>query len=612
MKHQASENARDTFDPSSLHEATHEPSHKSPLGDFQVGSRVLVLMAMAVAVGFMGAGAAWLLSKLIILATNIAWFGVLSLENLSLRDAHPGLAHALIPAAGGLIIGLMARYGSEKIRGHGIPEAIEAILIGGSRIQPRVAVLKPLSSAVSIGSGGPFGAEGPVIMTGGALGSLFAQLFHMSAPERKTLLVAGAAAGMTGIFGTPVAAVLLAVELMLFEWRPRSFLPVATAAVIAAVCRMSLFPAAPLFPFTAVADVSWTGLGSWVVVGVVAGFGSAALTAMVYGAEDAFARLPFHWMWWPAIGGIVVGVGGLIEPAALGVGYDNLQAMLQGSLSAQQLAILLLVKAVIWAVALGSGTSGGVLAPLLIIGGALGGLEGMVLAPDHPMMFALLGMAAMMGGTMRSPLTATIFAVELTGNFHMMLPLITACAAAHVVTVLILKRSILTERIARRGHHVLREYSVDPFDMARVGEIMIRDVDFLRGSMTLEEAVDFFTTEDPRHKSYPVIDDRHRVLGMVSRADILRWTMDEDFAPTTLAAAVGTRQLLLGHPDEMAGQLADRMAKGNIGRVPIVLREDRRLVGIVARKDLLHVRARLASHEQQRSAPLRSRSADRV
>jgi CBS-domain-containing membrane protein len=300
-----------------------------------------------------------------------------------------------------------------------------------------------------------------------------------------------------------------------------------------------------------------------------------------------------------------VGLGGLIEPAALGVGYENLQAMLDGQFAIRALLILLLVKAVIWSVALGSGTSGGVLAPLLMIGGALGGLIGLTFSPVHATLFALLGMAAMMGGTMRSPLTATIFAVELTGNVHVLLPLITACTAAHAVTVLLLKRSILTERIARRGLHILRDYSVDPFEMARVKDVMVANVDTLPATMTVEAAVEFFTTDEHRHKTYPVVNEQFALLGMISRADILRWTVSSDGDVATVGDAVADDDLLVSHPDEMAGSLADRMAVADIGRVPVVDAPHGRLVGIVARKDLLRVRAKMRMHEQERSAPLR-------
>jgi H+/Cl- antiporter ClcA/CBS domain-containing protein len=576
------------------------------LGDFRVSPRVLMLMAMAVVAGVCGVLAAWVLLKLIALTTNLAWFGEWSFASRSIADSHIGLLGLFMPAIGGLVIGLMARYGSEKIRGHGIPEAIEAILIGGSRIQPKVALLKPLSSAISIGTGGPFGAEGPIIMTGGALGSLFAQLFHLTAVERKTLLVAGAAAGMTGIFGTPVAAILLAVELLLFEWRPRSFLPVAMAAIVAATLRVTLLPAGPLFPCDAAVEMSLSATGSWLAIGIMCGLGSALLTALVYGTEDLFAKLPVHWMWWPMLGGLIVGAGGLIEPQALGVGYDMIEALLRNDLALHALLVLLVVKALVWSVALGSGTSGGVLAPLLIIGGALGAVVGVLFAPEHAALYALLGMASMMGGTMRSPLTASIFALELTGDWQALLPLIAACTAAHAVTVLILNRSILTERIARRGHHIFREYGIDPFETTRVSDIMVSAVDTLSSTLSVKDAVSFFTVDEHRHKTYPVIDERRRLVGMISRADILRWTVEDDVPDVPLGEVVAEREVVTGQADELVAVLADRMARADVGRVPIVNSEGL-LIGLVARKDLLHARARLMPQESDRAAPLRER-----
>jgi H+/Cl- antiporter ClcA/CBS domain-containing protein len=576
------------------------------LGDFTIDRGALRLIAMAPVVATAGTAAAWALLQLIALVTNLAYFGRLSTAAVDLGQSPWGIAAALVPPVGCLIIGLMARYGSEKIRGHGIPEVIEAILIGSSRIQPKVAVLKPLSSAVSIGTGGPFGAEGPIIMTGGALGSLFAQLFNLTAAERKTLLVAGAAAGMTAIFGTPVAAVLLAVELLLFEWKPRSLIPVATAAIVAAAWRPLLFETGPLFAFSGTGDLSGPALLAVIGVGIVAGFGSGLLTALVYGFEDLFERLPIHWMWWPVLGGIAIGIGGLIEPAALGVGYDSIRALLAGHLPPGDVLRLLVVKALIWSIALGSGTSGGVLAPLLIMGGALGALEGTVL-PGGSGVWALLGMAAMMGGTMRSPLTAAVFAVELTGNLAMLPALLAACIAAYAVTVLLLKRSILTEKIARRGHHILREYIVDPFELTRVGDVMVARVDTLPASMPVDDAVAFFTDESggPRHKSYPVVDEAGRPVGMVARADVLRWTVAGWPRGTSLADAISGTPLVLGHPDEMVGRVADRMAEGDAGRVPVTRREDGVLVGILARKDLLRVRARLRTEEIERARLLR-------
>jgi chloride channel protein, CIC family len=575
--------------------------HRLELGDFTADWRVLLLIGMAFVVGSGGAGAAWLLLKLIALVTNLVWFGRFSTENVSLAQATPGLWMVMAPALGGLVIGLMARFGSEKIRGHGIPEAIEAILIGQSRMQPKVAVLKPLSSAISIGTGGPFGAEGPIIMTGGAIGSLFAQCFHLTAAERKTLLVAGAAAGMTAIFGTPIAAVLLAVELLLFEWKPRSFIPVVAACLVSAAWRPLLFGAGPLFPFAEHPVLPWWNLAVAIGVGLVAGLQSGLMTKLLYAAEDLFDHLPLHWMWWPTIGGLVVGLGGLIEPRALGVGYDVISDLLSGHMAFGEAGRLLLVKSAIWLIALASGTSGGVLAPLLILGGTAGWLEGHFL-PGGASFWALIGMAAMMGGTMRSPLTGVMFAIELTGNIDMLLPLLAATGAAHAVTVLLLKRSILTEKIARRGQHITREYSIDPFELLRVQDVMVKTVDTLPAVMTVDAAVEFFTSVERRHKSYPVVGADSRLVGMVTRADVLRWRTEGRHNGTTLDDLVSDGAIAAGYPDEVLGRVADRMVAADLGRIPIIDRGSRHLIGLVARKDLLRIRSVVNAAEQDRSA----------
>jgi chloride channel protein, CIC family len=577
------------------------------LRDFSADRRLLLLVAMAFIVGSAGAGAAWALLHLINLVTNLAYYGRLSAAPASIAGNALGLWSVLVPVAGCFIIGLMARYGSEKIRGHGIPEAMEAILIGKSRIEAKVAVLKPLSSAISIGTGGPFGAEGPIIMTGGAFGSLFAQLFRLSNAERKTLLVAGAAAGMTATFGTPIAAMLLAVELLLFEWKPRSFVPVAIACIIAAAWRPSLLGGGVLFPMPVSPALPPVGLLLAAGLGIACGLASGLLTLMVYAGEDAFQRLPIHWMWWPIFGGIMIGLGGLVEPHALGVGYDNIAALLHGQMGNDEAIRLVTVKALIWSIALGSGTSGGVLAPLLMMGGALGALFGAIVPMGSPGLWALLGMGAMMGGTMRSPLTAIIFAVELTHNFGALLPLATACAIAHATTVLLLRRSILTEKVARRGHHVMREYIVDPFETMRVSEVMAQPVDTLPGHMQVQDAVLFFTAPEAprRHKSYPVVDETGRLLGIVARADVLRWTRDGWVDGYSLAEAVATGSRITGYEDELVGRLADRMTESEIGRVPILRRSDDVVVGLVARRDLLRVRATAKRHERDREALIR-------
>ncbi|WP_416372235.1 chloride channel protein [Agrobacterium salinitolerans] len=568
-------------------------------GDFTTDKRVLLLIGMAIIVGTGGALAAWVLVNLIALVTNIVWFGHFSTEPSSLANAPRSLWMVATPVVGGLIIGLMARFGSEKIRGHGIPEAIEAILIGGSRMSPKVAVLKPLSSAISIGTGGPFGAEGPIIMTGGAIGSLFAQFFHMSAAERKTLLVAGAAAGMTAIFGSPITAVMLAVELLLFEWKPRSFIPVAVAACVSICWRPFLFDQGPLFPTNFQVHLPWWGIILCAAMGIISGLQSGVLTTLLYKIEDAFERLPIHWMWWPALGGLIVGLGGLIEPRALGVGYDIISDLLSSHIIAKAVLAILLVKAGIWLVALSSGTSGGVLAPLLILGGTLGWLVGLFF-PGDPGFWALLGMAAMMGGTMRAPLTGTFFAVEITGDISTLVPLLAATVTAYAVTVLLLRRSILTEKIARRGQHITREYGIDPFEFTRAADIMVRKVDTLPASMTIRAACDFLSSGEKTHRIYPVVEADGALVGVVSRADALRWQGDEELADQTLADRVSDGSIPVGHTDDTVAFIADLMLAAETGRIPIVDRASGELVGLIARKDLLRLRSALQSSELER------------
>ncbi|RUW48301.1 chloride channel protein [Mesorhizobium sp. M8A.F.Ca.ET.021.01.1.1] len=579
-------------------------SNPGHLRDFTTDARVLLVAAIAVVVATAGLFAGIVLLKLIRLATNIAYFGQFSLAELKLQDTPLGLAAVFVPVIGALIIGLMARYGSEKIRGHGIPEAIEAILRGRSRLDAKVAILKPLSSAISIGSGGPFGAEGPIIMTGGAIGSLIAQMLPVSDTERKTLLVAGAAAGMTTVFGTPIAAIMLAVELLLFEWTPRSFIPVAVAAIVAEVGRTMLHMPGPIFPFQGSMAVSFLGLGGWVLIGICAGLLSGLLTQMVYACEDGFQKLPIHWMWWPMLGGLVVGMGGLIDPRALGVGYDNIADMLDGRTIATAALLLLVVKAVIWSVALGSGTSGGVLAPLLIMGGAMGAVLAGVLPAADPGFWALLAMAATMGGTMRAPLTATFFAVELTGNTHVLVPLIAACAAAHAVTVLLMKRSILTEKIARRGHHLVREYRIDPFALTRVREVMTSEVESVPATMTLHGAAALLTAPETRHPSFPVVDENRQVLGLIDPPAILRWRRAGKHRTTTLGELLAGSKVTLAYPDEYLEGLSDKLLTANVSHLPVVAREDGRLVGYVGWKDLMRVRSRKQAEERERSTLL--------
>ncbi len=573
---------------------------QNKLGDFTCTPRVLTISGLAIFIGLVSAFVALGLLKLIGLFTNLFFFGRWSAALVSPAGNHLGWMVVLVPVAGALIIGFMARYGSERIRGHGIPEAIEAILINGSRVEPKVALLKPISSAISIGTGGPFGAEGPIIMTGGAFGSMIAQLFKLTANERKTLLVAGAAGGMAATFAAPVAAVLLAVELLLFEWKPRSLVPVALASVTAAAARRYIIGLGPLFPVTPhPVFIGPQGLFACVLAGVLAGLLSALLTLAVYASEDLFQMLPIHWMWWPAIGGLVIGLGGLIFPQALGVGYETIGALLQGDVPRHMIVGILLVKSVIWAVSLGSGTSGGVLAPLLMMGGALGGIEAMFLPHEGAGFWPLVSMGAILGGTMRSPFTGVIFMLELTHDVNMLLPLLLAVTIAHLSTVLMLRRSILTEKVARRGYHLSREYAVDPLEILFVREVMRTNVAAIPAGTEPGVLAQTLHTDHIMRKGqhlYPIVDADRRVVGVLTRGDLER------------LAAGGTepvrREPVVAYLDEPLRIVVQRMSESGLTRFPVVDMEGK-LSGMVALSDLLRARTRNMEEERHRERVLR-------
>jgi chloride channel protein, CIC family len=572
------------------------------LGDFTATLRLVPMSAIAIVIGLLAAVVALVLLKLIGLFTNLFFFQRWDTALVSPAGHHLGWFVVVVPILGGLVIGLMARYGSERIRGHGIPEAIESILIGGSRVAPRLALLKPLSAAISIGSGGPFGAEGPIIMTGGAFGSMVAQFFHLTSAERKTLLVAGAAAGMSATFASPVAAALLAVELLLFEWKPRSMVPVALASATAAAARRYLIGLGPLFAVPPhPLFIGPTGLLGCAVVGLLAGVLSALLTAAVYAAEDAFRLLPVHWMWWPAIGGLVIGLGGLLFPEALGVGYDVIGAMLTGDVPRRIIVGTLLVKSIIWSVSLGSGTSGGVLAPLLLMGGALGGAGAAFLPNEGVGFWPLVGMGAILGGTMRVPFTGVVFAFELTHDVNMLLPLLVSVTIAHGFTVLVLGRSILTEKVARRGYHLSREYAVDPLEILFVREVARREVVALPADAAPASLATLVKADRRPQRLYPVIDAGGGLVGVVRRRHVRELMADGDGSPSRAFAEAIERDPVVAHPDEPLRVVAYRMAETGLTRLPVVERGSaRRLVGMIALADLLTARVRTLEAERRR------------
>jgi H+/Cl- antiporter ClcA len=511
-------------------------SEPSALRDFTVDRRVWLLSGVSIVIGICATGLAVVLLRLIALSTNLFYYHRLSSIIISPAGSPLGHWMVIVPIVGGLIVGLMARYGSDKIRGHGIPEAIEAILLHRAKVDPKIAILKPLSAAIAIGSGGPFGAEGPIIMTGGAVGSLIAQWMRVTDAERTTLLVAGAAAGMSATFATPVAAILLAVELLLFEWRPRSLVPVAMASATAGILRVYWLGAGPLFRMPA------TPLGGThrilfaigaLLLGGLLGLVAAAMSRMMYAFEDLFEHLHVHWMWWPALGGIGIGVGGLFFPRGLGVGYDNIAELLHGNATIGLIVGILIAKSLMWAFSLGSGTSGGVLAPLLMIGGAVGALAGHLAhaSVEAQAFWALIGMGSMLAGSLGVPLTAIMFSLEVTHYLPALLPLTMACIASYLVTSLLMPRSILTEKLARRGYHLTREYGVDPLELVIVRDLMT-PLAQLSANTTLPE---FYTYADGTARgaaelmategltTLPVVDrGTQTVCGEISLSDLLR------------------------------------------------------------------------------------------
>jgi len=598
-------------------DAAQVPRERTP-----IDRRALRTCALAIPLGAAAAIVAQLLVWLIALVTNLAFWGRVSIESVAPAGAVPALGPWVIPipVVGGLLVGLMARYGSRAIRGHGIPEAMEQVLTNRSRIPARITVLKPLSSAIAIGTGGPFGAEGPIIATGGALGSLVGQLTACSPAERKTLLGAGAAAGMAAIFGSPVSAVLLAIELLLFEYRPRSIIPVALAATVATGMRIAMEGPEPAFAMPDLGPVPLGALAFYVALGALMGLLATGVTRSVYAIEDQFERLPIHWMWWPALGAVVVGVVGYLAPDTLGVGYYNITAILSADLPLKAVAFLCAMKFVSWSIALGSGTSGGTLAPLFTIGGGVGALVGgaaIALMPGAGIdlrIAALVGMAALFAGASRALLASAVFAFETTLQPMALLPLLGGCAAAYLVSSLAMRNTIMTEKIARRGVRTPSEYSTDPLDHVLVRDIASGPVVTLAKAQTVREVQEWIASgaQGSSHQGFPVLDELGTLVGVLTRRDIL--------ATASTGSIVG--ELISQLPrfvydDCTVRQAADHMVNHDIGRLPVVNRTGRpRIIGIITRSDVLSAyRFRIAEHEPEaasRSFPrLRRRDSTR-
>ena len=565
--------------------------------------RILWISLLATLLGVVMAGVAQFLLWLIERITAIAFFG-----NLHGVAGSP-IGHSLgawvifVPVVGGLIIGFMARFGSPAIRGHGIPEAMEQVLEHASRIPARMTWLKPLSAAISIGTGGPFGAEGPIIATGGAGGSLIGQILPSSASERKTLLAAGAAAGMAATFGSPLSAILLAIELLLFEFKFRSLIPVALASTMATVVRTAwigsnpIFPMSPLSPPTISAFLGLMCIAAWM------GVAALGLSKATYLIEDAFEKLPVHWMWWPAIGAVGVGIIGYFEPRTLGVGYGNITANLAGTASAAAVFALCILKFLSWSIALGSGTSGGTLAPLMTIGSALGWLFGLLFLPLFPSLdphlAALVGMAAVFGGASQAMLASAVFAFETTGQSAALVPLLAACAVSVCVVRILSKTSIMTERIARRGISVPSQFSADIFEHTKVEGVMDRDVASVSANLPLTELAEKISAHHPDlggHQAHPVINSHGDLVGMITRGDVLRAIPTAP--PQSKVGDFATTSLIVTTPDESLHIAIQKMLKHDIGRLPVVAKEHpSHLVGYLSRRAILSARWKTIKEE---------------
>ncbi|WP_046791731.1 chloride channel protein [Tatumella morbirosei] len=569
-------------------------------------SRVLLISALCIPLGIAAALIAKGLLALIGLITNYTFYGRLSTEFSSPAMNHLGLWVILVPVVGGLIVGAMAKWGSKAIRGHGIPEAMEKVLRNQSRIPPRMIWLKPVSSAIVIGTGGPFGAEGPIIATGGALGSLFGQIINVTADERKALLAAGAAAGMAAIFDAPVSAILLAVELLLFERRARTLVPVIVAVVSSTSLRYVLEGDHAVFAMSHIQQPGVAALISYTLLGAVLGVVAVVVTKFIYAVEDAFEKLPLHWMYWPAIGGLVIGVVGFFEPQTLGVGYDNISAILNGHMAVNAMLVLCLLKFLSWSIALGSGTSGGTLAPLFMVGGALGGIAGTAISVAFPQLgidpriAAMVGMAALFAGASRAFMASVVFAFETTQQYHGILPLLAGCTASFLVSGLMMQQTIMTGKIHRRGVRVPSDYSSDYLATISVGMICSRDVVFIEANRTVQNMRQWLdqNSRETQHQGYPVKTNGH-IIGVITRKDISNTSLP----PGMTVGDCLTRPLLTISETHSAREAADYMVESDVGRLLVISDgPGPKITGIITRGDLLAAHSRRLKDQKQRQA----------
>src|SRR5262245_9575024 len=564
--------------------------------------RIVLVSFLAGAIGLLAGLVAFLLYKLIGLFTNLFFYHRWDTAFSSAQSNHLGPWVILTPVIGGIIVGFMAKYGTSKIKGHGIPEAMEAVLVNRSRIQPRVAILKPISAAIAIGTGGPFGAEGPIIQTGGAVGSLVGQVFHTTAAERKVLLACGAAAGMSATFNTPIAGVILAIELLLFEFKSRSFIPLVIASTLATAVHMQLLGVGPMFTVTSLDFGIPRVLPFYLVLGVICGLAAVGFSKLLYWVEDQFERLPVDELWWPAIGALGLGIIGYFVPRVLGVGYDTIGDVLNGQLALKLLLVVMIAKAAALVISLGSGTSGGLLAPMFMSSAALGGVFALVVNRLFPSAnlaagaFALVAMGAVFGAASRATFAFIIFAFEITRDYNSVLPLMLVSVIADGIAMLFMpKSSIMTEKLQRRGLHIHQDYEIDVLQQVAVAETMGRDVPMVTASMRLDELAEKIAKHDPsvsHHQGLFIVDDEGKLAGIITRGDVLR-ALGEFPSGTVSVLEAGYIELIVAYPDELISEAANKMLQNDVGRLPVVARGDpRKLVGYLGRQGVMAARLR--------------------
>jgi len=572
--------------------------------------RMGLMSLLAGGIGLLAGGIAYVLYKLIGLFTNIFFYHRLVADFVSARHTQIGLWVIVTPVIGGIIVGIMAKYGTPKIKGHGIPEAMEAVLVNRSRIQPRVAILKPISAAIAIGTGGPFGAEGPIIQTGGAMGSLVGQAFHTTASERKVLLACGAAAGMSATFNTPIAGVILAIELLLFEFKARSFIPLVIASTLATAVHMQLLGAGPMFSVATMDFGIPRALPFYLLLGVICGLAAVGFSKLLYWVEDQFEKLPVDELWWPAIGALGLGVIGYFVPRVLGVGYDTIGDILNGNLAWKLLLLVMIAKAAALVISLGSGTSGGLLAPMFMSSAALGGMFAFTVDRIYPAAglsagaFALVAMGAVFGAASRATFAFIIFAFEITRDYNSVLPLMLVSVIADGIAMRLMPRaSIMTEKLARRGLHIHQEYEADVLQQVKVAETMDREVPTLPQEMKVRDLADRIARGDPevrKHQGMFVMDSAGKLAGVITRGDVLR-ALEQDPSGAMTVLEAGMKKVVVTYPDELLHEASIKMLRNDIGRLAVVDRDDpSQVIGYLGRSGIMAARLRRIEEEHVR------------